>query len=239
MSNPLRVATGPLSPNDLPSIRAFARAIAARFGRGWPVHVRDELTSDLDLEITLALPLYVAAEGPLEAFLAPRLRSAAIDRLRGLRCRTAREQLVDAAPEQPVDAHAALALEEVESRDTLHAALATLPERERTVLELRWFEGLTWHDIATRSGRDDATVRRWHDRALESLRNELAQRAVLTNTKVTNTKVTKSTSDVRFVAHLTRARSHSNTTSRRGRAQGPQRPAFPGDRRTHAPLRVA
>lgn len=65
------------------------------------------------------------------------------------------------------------ALERVENRETLRPALAALPERDRTVLLLRFFEGQTQTQIAERIGVSQMHVSRLLARSLQKLRDQL------------------------------------------------------------------
>jgi RNA polymerase sigma-B factor len=51
--------------------------------------------------------------------------------------------------------------------------LATLPEREQTILRLRFFEGLTQTEIAARVGISQMHVSRLLSRSLDQLRKGL------------------------------------------------------------------
>jgi len=66
------------------------------------------------------------------------------------------------------------ALDRIENRETLRPLLETLPERERTVLMLRFFESMTQTQIAERIGVSQMHVSRLLARALASLRDQLA-----------------------------------------------------------------
>jgi len=63
-------------------------------------------------------------------------------------------------------------------RDTLLAELGKLPRRQRAVLVLRYYEGLTDGEIADVLGCAPGTVRGYASRALATLRVELAPRQV-------------------------------------------------------------
>jgi RNA polymerase sigma-B factor len=64
-------------------------------------------------------------------------------------------------------------LETAEGYATIEPALARLPERERTIVILRFFGGLTQSQIAERLGISQMHVSRLLSRTLEELRNEL------------------------------------------------------------------
>ena len=59
---------------------------------------------------------------------------------------------------------------DAERRATLSPLLAQLPAREQTILHLRFFEGLTQSEIATRLGISQMHVSRLLARSLAQLR---------------------------------------------------------------------
>ena len=58
-------------------------------------------------------------------------------------------------------------------RERLEAALATIPDRERELIELAYFEGYTQSELATRLGLPLGTVKRRTFDALARLRTQL------------------------------------------------------------------
>lgn len=64
-------------------------------------------------------------------------------------------------------------LDQIENREALRPLLAALPERERTVLLLRFFDSLTQTQIADRVGVSQMHVSRLLARSLARLRDEL------------------------------------------------------------------
>lgn len=66
-----------------------------------------------------------------------------------------------------------LALEQVENRESLRPLLDALPERERTVLVLRFFENMTQTQIAERIGVSQMHVSRLLAKSLARLRDDL------------------------------------------------------------------
>ena len=63
--------------------------------------------------------------------------------------------------------------ERTDDRTSLEPALAALPERERKILHLRFFEGLTQSQIAQQIGISQMHVSRLIRRSLERMRNQL------------------------------------------------------------------
>ena len=66
-----------------------------------------------------------------------------------------------------------VSLDRIENRESLRPLLAALPERERTVLVLRFFESLTQTQIAERVGISQMHVSRLLARSLARLRDQL------------------------------------------------------------------
>ncbi len=64
-------------------------------------------------------------------------------------------------------------LDQIENREALRPLLAALPERERTVLVLRFFESLTQTQIAERVGISQMHVSRLLAKSLARLRDQL------------------------------------------------------------------
>jgi len=64
-----------------------------------------------------------------------------------------------------------VSLADVESRATLSPLLAQLPPRERLILHLRFFEGLTQSEIATRLNISQMHVSRLLARSVSELRS--------------------------------------------------------------------
>ncbi len=64
-------------------------------------------------------------------------------------------------------------LDQVEHEMVVNDLLATLPEREQTILRLRFFDGLTQTEIAARVGISQMHVSRLLSRSLDQLRQGL------------------------------------------------------------------
>ena len=65
--------------------------------------------------------------------------------------------------------------ERVEQRSQLYGLLGTLPERERAIVYLRFFDGLTQSEIATRVGISQMHVSRLLARSVEHLRSQVLE----------------------------------------------------------------
>jgi RNA polymerase sigma-B factor len=92
--------------------------------------------------------------------------------------RSASIDVPEAAEQEPLAAR--LGIEDVsfagfENRTVLAHALASLPEREQLIVQLRFFEGLTQSEIADRVGLSQMHVSRLLSASLERLRPAFAE----------------------------------------------------------------
>jgi len=132
---------------------------------------------DLTQEVFVTLSgdhAYDPGRGQLAGFLVAMTRSRAIDRLRsrGRHLRllrrwhtTAPALALPATPPQQVSTK--------ECAERVRAALTQLSGREREVLELAYWKGLTQAEIADQLGAPLGTVKSWARRGLLSLRDSL------------------------------------------------------------------
>jgi RNA polymerase sigma-70 factor (ECF subfamily) len=119
-------------------------------------------------------PQYDPKRGSPEAWLIMRAKTRAIDRLRSMRRRDRTfvapvDESVAQGGDGPVPNPAVVA----EDRGLVRTALAQLPEPQRRVIELAFFEGLTQSEIATRLGEPLGTVKTRARLGLERLRGVL------------------------------------------------------------------
>ncbi|MGH8775991.1 MAG: RNA polymerase sigma factor SigF [Jiangellaceae bacterium] len=151
--------------------------------KGWAVRVPRRL-QELRLAIGSATGALTQDLGrsPTVAELAERLDASEDDVLEGLESATAYSTLsLDAPDGGESDGPSVLdtlgsedsALEGVENREALKPLLASLPERERRILLLRFFAGMTQSQIATEVGISQMHVSRLLARTLAGLRKGL------------------------------------------------------------------
>jgi RNA polymerase sigma-70 factor (ECF subfamily) len=119
----------------------------------------EDLVHDVFLEAWRKSASFSAQRGTVRAWLLVRVRSRAIDRLRSLEvsrrhARGGRQPGDGAAPAQPTEDPA-----DGPDRRRARAALAALPDVQRSVLELAFFEGLSCSEIATRCNAPLGTVK--------------------------------------------------------------------------------
>jgi RNA polymerase sigma-70 factor (ECF subfamily) len=122
---------------------------------------------------------YVAARGAVGAWLVTLVRNLSIDRTRRRERRgaIARDVLTHDSEARggsvPTDPEAEVT--GAADRDRVRRALATLPEAQRTTLEIAFYGGLTYAEIAAREGVSVGTVKSRAARALAALRTELGE----------------------------------------------------------------
>lgn len=139
----------------------------------------EDVMQEIFLELWRRPERYDAGRGSLRLYLSQLARSRSIDRLRQHRRRA--EVLREANGElemrtaavSPRAPDAAAAASE-QSREVC-AALQSLPEPQRTALILSYFEGLTYSEIAERSGEPIGTIKTRVRRALLRLRQPLVE----------------------------------------------------------------
>ena len=117
---------------------------------------------------------YDPKRGSPEAWLVMRAKTRAIDRLRSMRRRDRTFVApVDEAVAQAQDARAEDPAAAAANRGLVETALAQLPEPQRRVIELAFFDGPTQKEIAARLGEPLGTVKTRARLGLERLRGAL------------------------------------------------------------------
>ena len=79
-------------------------------------------------------------------------------------------------PSEPLSPHRLF--EQTESRERVRAALATLPERERKIITLYYFEEATMKQIGAAIGVNESRVSQLHARAISRLKAALLGKPV-------------------------------------------------------------
>jgi RNA polymerase sigma-70 factor (ECF subfamily) len=133
-----------------------------------------EVLQEVFWQVWREAPQYDPARGSPEAWLVMRAKTRAIDRLRSIRRRDRTfvapvDESVARSSDEPAENPAVVA----EDRRLVQTALAQLPEPQRRVIELAFFDGLTQSEIATRLGEPLGTVKTRARLGLERLRSAL------------------------------------------------------------------
>ncbi len=152
-------------------------AVAYRITRDAPA--AEEVVSDVYLQLWRNTARYDAARGPVIAWLLVMCRSRALDSLRRrdpAELHPAPEELrpdLDRVDNDPFDDFAAL-----ERASHVHTAIATLDARSQRLLALAFFQGLSHHEIADRTGLPLGTVKTVLRTAMRKIRARLTSTAV-------------------------------------------------------------
>jgi RNA polymerase sigma-70 factor (ECF subfamily) len=135
----------------------------------------EEIVLDVFHQVWRTASSYNVARGRVDAWLFVLTRSRSLDRLRTMGCRERSVVVVDATQIQ-VRSPFLTPEEDVlicERRDIVLAALQQLPEAQRQVIELAYFQGLTHAEIADKTGRSLGTVKTRIRLGLDKLRQLL------------------------------------------------------------------
>ena len=134
----------------------------------------EDVLQEVFWQVWQEAPRYDPRRGSPVAWVLMRAKARAIDRLRSIR---RREQTfvmpVNEAVARQEDQGAGNPAVASEGRGFVETALARLPEAQRRVIELAFFEGLTQSEIAARLGEPLGTVKTRARLGLERLRTAL------------------------------------------------------------------
>jgi RNA polymerase sigma-70 factor, ECF subfamily len=133
----------------------------------------EDLLQEVFLQVWRQARSYSPERGSPEAWLITITRSRAIDKLRS----SHRRGMAIVTPDEPSQVERAASAEHptraTEVKLTVQGVLAKLPEAQRLVLELAYFDGLTQTEIAARLGEPLGTVKTRIRAGLERLRGFL------------------------------------------------------------------
>lgn len=147
------------------------------FGLARSILSSSEEAEDLTQEIFIGLHRHCAfdpARGSLGGYLSVLTRSRALDRLRSRRSRLAMHDRLAFEDRRPPSSPAPLEQMTLdEGAQRVRASLGALPEKQRRVLELAYFGGLSQSQIAAELNAPLGTVKSWTRQALLGLRESL------------------------------------------------------------------
>ncbi len=192
------MSVNPASTDDQTLLRAFAerreeaafRVIVDRyaglvFGVAMRRTSRAEGAEEVAQNVFLALAAKAGTLGEVRSLAAWLHRAATLESLKFLRTEATRQRhLAMIRDHQDTEAagHASGTWKEV--RPHLDSLLDRLPERDREVLMLHYFEGLSFSEIAARTGLGAAAAQKRGVRALEKLSRLLGKRGVVATAAV-------------------------------------------------------
>lgn len=137
----------------------------------------EDLLQEVFLQVWRQATVYSVQRGSPEAWLINIARSRAIDKLRSIRRREKNFVLTD-DPAAAESAHnVEISAGESETRLIMNSALANLPEAQRRVLELAYFDGLSQTEIAARLAEPLGTVKTRMRAGIQRLRGMLGTQA--------------------------------------------------------------
>ena len=138
----------------------------------------EDLLQEVFVQIWRQAQSYSVQRGSPEAWIINIARSRAIDKIRSIRRMEKSFVLTDdparAESSENVESSAA----ESEARMAMNSALANLPETQRKVLELAYFDGLTQTEIANRLAEPLGTIKTRMRSGIQRLRDMLGTQAV-------------------------------------------------------------
>src|SRR5262245_60856655 len=137
----------------------------------------EDLLQEVFIQVWRQAANYSQERGSPEAWIVNIARSRAIDKLRSIRRMEKSFTLTD----DPGRAESAESVEsnvaQSEAKLTMNSALANLPEAQRRVLELAYFDGLSQTEIADRIKEPLGTVKTRMRSGIQRLRDMLGTRA--------------------------------------------------------------
>lgn len=138
----------------------------------------EDILHDAFVAVSERAGQYTAERGSVVAWLVTLVRNLSIDRTRRRDRRGAltREILPHEPPASVRDPERLTS--ESDEREKIRRALATLPEAQRQTLEIAFFEGLSYPEIAERENVPLGTVKSRAARALTALREALEKEGV-------------------------------------------------------------
>lgn len=148
------------------------------FGLAKRVIRDEEMARDIAQDVFVSLwkkpEAFNASRGSLRTFLLTKTHSRSIDVIRSessRRIREERDALLRVDPVPSVDEE----VWQVTVSSKVRFALTTISEREREVIELAYFEGLTYREVAVRLGLAEGTVKSRIRSGLSRLQESMGQ----------------------------------------------------------------
>jgi RNA polymerase sigma-70 factor (ECF subfamily) len=130
----------------------------------------EDLLQEVFLQVWRDAPSYSPERGTPEAWLVMMTRSRAIDKLRSIRRRLKSFVSMERPSGQSYDAAVESGAAASEARIMVDSVLARLPDNQRQVLEMAYFDGLSQTEIAARTNEPLGTVKTRMRAALQRLR---------------------------------------------------------------------
>ena len=133
----------------------------------------EDLLQEVFVQVWRQAQSYSAERGSPEAWIINIARSRAIDKIRSIRRMERSFVLTDDPARAESSENVESSVAESEARMAMSSALANLPEAQRRVLEMAYFDGLTQTEIATRLAEPLGTVKTRMRSGIQKLREIL------------------------------------------------------------------
>lgn len=136
----------------------------------------EEVVQDVFAQVWKQAARYSGGRGTVAGWIVMLTRTRAIDRLRARRARPDEDRGEEPGPALSLASGAADPESDAlsgEQAQRVAGALATLPDSQRTLLDLAYFEGLSQSEIAARTGVPLGTVKTRMRAAMGTLRQKL------------------------------------------------------------------
>ena len=138
----------------------------------------EDLLQEVFVQIWRQAQSYSVQRGSPEAWIVNIARSRAIDKIRSIRRMEKSFVLTDDPARAESGENVESSAAESEARMAMNSALANLPETQRKVLELAYFDGLTQTEIANRLAEPLGTIKTRMRSGIQRLRDMLGTQAV-------------------------------------------------------------
>ena len=133
----------------------------------------EDLLQEVFVQVWRQAQSYSAERGSPEAWIINIARSRAIDKIRSIRRMQKSFVLTDDPAQAESSDNVESSAAESETRLAMNSALANLPDTQRKVLELAYFDGLTQSEIADRLAEPLGTVKTRMRSGIQKLREIL------------------------------------------------------------------
>ena len=137
----------------------------------------EDLLQEVFVQIWRQASNYNAERGSPESWIVNIARSRAIDKIRAIRRMERSFVLTDDPARAESSDNVEISAAKSETRMAMQSALASLPDAQRKVLELAYFDGLTQNEIAERLAEPSGTIKTRMRSGLQRLREIVGTQA--------------------------------------------------------------
>lgn len=137
----------------------------------------EEIVQDVFVRLWEQPERYDVSRGPIRAFLLSMTHSRAVERVRSEESLRRRQTKLEREPSRPGEDPARV-VETRESEQAIRDALAALPDTQRRPIEMAYFEGLSYREVARQLGEAEGTVKYRIRMGMQQLRAALRAREV-------------------------------------------------------------